>query len=238
MEKNKKEIFANVLNSAAKKSNKFELELSLTQINLNGGTQPRVKMNNNVIEEYAESISEGTVFPPITVFKDKHNIYWLADGFHRFYAYRKIGRKKIRVKVKIGEIRDAILFSVGANSDHGLRRTNEDKRKAVKTLLIDEEWQKMSTRELADKTAVSNAFISNLKNEMGIKTETIKGKDGKIYQNKIKYVPKIKYYRPKLNYELEKQVKLIVGVSHLKEEVLLNEAIEYIIKKYLHNVNN
>ena len=37
-----------------------------------------------------------------------------------------------------GSLRDAILFSVGANSEHGLRRTNEDKRKAVETMLTNE----------------------------------------------------------------------------------------------------
>ncbi len=33
--------------------------------------------------------------------------------------------------VRAGTLTDAQLFSYGANQDHGLRRTNEDKRKAV-----------------------------------------------------------------------------------------------------------
>lgn len=37
--------------------------------------------------------------------------------------------------------REAILFIVGANASHGLRRTNADKRRTVERLLADEEWR-------------------------------------------------------------------------------------------------
>ena len=38
-----------------------------------------------------------------------------------------------------GTQRDAILWSISANATHGLRRTNEDKRRAVTRLLQDPE---------------------------------------------------------------------------------------------------
>jgi hypothetical protein len=42
-------------------------------------------------------------------------------------------------EVRTGSRRDAVRYSVGANSVHGLRRTNEDKRREVQTLLADAE---------------------------------------------------------------------------------------------------
>jgi len=42
-----------------------------------------------------------------------------------------------------------------ANAAHGQRRTNADKRKAVMTLLEDEEWSGYSNEWLAEKAAVS-----------------------------------------------------------------------------------
>jgi len=55
---------------------------SLSQIRIDGGTQPRTELNEDVIAEYAELLADGVEFPVITVYFDGAN-YWLADGFHR-----------------------------------------------------------------------------------------------------------------------------------------------------------
>jgi hypothetical protein len=83
----------------------------------------------------------------------------LADGFHRFHACAKIGREHIEADVRQGTRRDAILHSVGANEEHGLRRTNDDKRRAVLTLLGDSEWSAWSDREIARHCRVGAPFV-------------------------------------------------------------------------------
>ena len=65
--------------------------------------------------------------------------------------------------VKQGTQRDAILFSVGANAVHGQRRTNSDKRRAVETLLRDEEWSKWSGREIARRCGVHHSYVAKLR---------------------------------------------------------------------------
>jgi hypothetical protein len=57
--------------------------------------------------------------------------YWLADGFHRVLAAKRIGRKNIEADVKGGTREDAAWTSCGSNRGHGLRRTHGDKRTAV-----------------------------------------------------------------------------------------------------------
>jgi hypothetical protein len=111
--------------------------LELKQVRIDGGTQPRVEINQDVVADYAEQLQNGAEFPPVTVFFDGV-VYWLADGFHRYHSHRQAGRDAINADVREGSLRDAILYSVGANSEHGLRRTNDDKRKAVETMLTNE----------------------------------------------------------------------------------------------------
>lgn len=76
-----------------------------------------------------------------------------------------------------GTQRDAIPYSVSANSKHGLRRTNADKRKAVLTLLNDEEWSEWSDREIARRCEVSNRVVSNYREESTVnRSQSGKGK--------------------------------------------------------------
>lgn len=142
--------------------NSVVASLKIAQIRTDGGTQPRAALNEAIVAEYAESLTDGAKMPPVIVYHDGVD-YWLADGFHRFHAHRKIDARDIETEVRQGTKRDAILHSVGANAAHGLRRTNEDKRKAVMTLLDDPEWAKWSDREVARQCGVSHPFVAALR---------------------------------------------------------------------------
>ena len=147
------------------------MKLKLKDIRLDGGTQPRQYINQDVVNEYAEEMLESDNFPPIVVFNDGAN-YWLADGFHRYHANKKAGFLEVECDVRNGVLRDAILFSVGANAVHGLRRSNEDKRKAVMTLLNDIEGSEWSDSEIARQCFVSVMTVSRVRKTMGLeKTE-------------------------------------------------------------------
>lgn len=136
--------------------------IPLAAIRVDGGTQSRALLHDGVIEEYAAAIADGASFPAVVIFYDGAD-HWLADGFHRVRAYEAAGRDMIPADIRQGTRRDAILYSVGANEAHGLRRTNEDKRRAVLTLLNDAEWSKWSDREIARRAAVSDRFVNNLR---------------------------------------------------------------------------
>jgi len=136
--------------------------LRVADIRIDGGTQSRAEFDDSVMTEYADAITAGATMPPITVFFDGSD-YWLADGFHRLLAYLHIGALGIEATVVSGSSRDAILFSVGANASHGMRRTNEDKHRAVSILLADSEWSTWSAREIAKRCCVSHDFVARLK---------------------------------------------------------------------------
>ena len=132
--------------------------LSLSEIRIDGGTQPRAEISVTTVRGYAELLSAHIVLPPPDVFFDGVT-YWLADGFHRFFAAKQIERTAITCTVHSGTKRDAVLFSVSANHSHGLQRTNEDKRKAVMTLLRDEEWSTWSNAEISRRCGVDSSTV-------------------------------------------------------------------------------
>jgi hypothetical protein len=135
-------------------------DIALASIRTDGHTQSRVAINEVAVNEYAETLTDGGHLPPVIVFKVGAD-YWLADGFHRLAAYRKSRRTAIPADVRTGTQRDAILYAVGANAKHGLRRTNEDKRNAVGILLADAEWSKLSNREIARLCSVDHVSVAN-----------------------------------------------------------------------------
>lgn len=137
--------------------------IRIDQIRMDGGTQSRAQINDDTVAEYAEAMADpNCVFPPAIVYYDGKD-YWLADGFHRVAAWSRVGRVEVPTEVRQGTRRDAILHSCAANSAHGLRRTNADKRRAVMTLLDDPEWARWSNREIARRCAVSEALVRDVR---------------------------------------------------------------------------
>jgi DNA modification methylase len=156
--------------------------LPFSSIRLDGGTQSRVQLNWLVIDEYAKAMMDGATFPPVVVFHDGQ-AYWLADGFHRVHACDKAGME-VSADVRQGTVRDAILYSVGANSTHGVRRSTEDKRAAVLKLLNDAEWALWSDREIARQCGVDGKTVAALRPKSGAEVPHLpkrKGADGKSY---------------------------------------------------------
>lgn len=140
--------------------------LAVADIRTDGGTQPRAGIDNSVVDDYADAMIDGAEFPAIIVYHDGA-AYWLADGFHRLAAWKIANPgRPIPADVRQGDRREAVLHSVGANADHGLRRTNEDKRRAVMRLLDDDEWGQWSDREIARRCHVSHNFVSTLRRSL------------------------------------------------------------------------
>lgn len=163
--------------------------LPVDKLRTDGGTQPRAGIDTGVVDDYAEQITgvNEWPFPPVVAYYDGDS-YWLADGFHRVAAARIFREREqldgftIPVEVHQGERRDAILYSVGANAQHGLRRSNEDKRRAVLRLLNDEEWQKWSDREIARRCHVSMSFVGKLR--LSLHSECSESDTERVYRTK------------------------------------------------------
>jgi hypothetical protein len=156
--------------------------LSIQEIVVKGEIQQRVDQNQECVNDYTEEIAKGTRFPALDVFFDGKE-HLLADGLHRLLAYKLAGVETVDVIVHDGDIWDAILYAAGANAEHGLRRTNADKRKAVTTILTGMKWQNWADGLIAEKCRVSQPFVSRIRAELTQKgfesSSTRVGKDGR-----------------------------------------------------------
>jgi ParB-like chromosome segregation protein Spo0J len=134
-------------------------------IRVDGGTQARAKgLDLDKVAEYAESYLAGVGLPAVVVYYDGED-YWCADGHHRVAAAIQAEMAEIDCDIHEGDRRDALRYALGANSAHGLARSNADKRNAVALALDDEEWASLSDREIARMCAVSHTMVANLRRE-------------------------------------------------------------------------
>jgi len=159
--------------------------MKLNQLTIDGGTQSRVKIIQEAVDEYAEALKGGARFPPVLVYYDGIK-YYLTDGFHRFFAHQKAGIRDIEVQIVNGTLRDAILRSFSVNSENGRHRSNEDKRNAVQAMLDDFEWQFWNNTEIAKACRVSETLVTSMRS--GIKPDVVKvNRNGKVFERKAKY---------------------------------------------------
>lgn len=219
--------------------------LSLDEITIDLEVQQRANgVDQALIEEYAERITEGDEFPPVRVF-DCRDGFLLSRGFHRYFAHKRTGVDKIKAEVIKGTRRDAIVDACGANAEHGARRTNADKRKAVATL--NDLYPKRSPNWIAERAKVSRQTVANYRDEVAKfatcqsggrsnsepvedtatdwidetvedKRETVTGKDGKQYPSRKSKLPPASPAYPtydKFNRLIQAFISLVDG---LREE--------------------
>lgn len=167
-------------------------QIRLEQIRIDGGTQPRAEIREDVVAEYAQAMQDGDEFPPILVVFDGVD-YWLADGFHRYHARRKVG-ETILAKVKSGTRQDArdLANSGVFNGTHGLRETSADKARRVANVLADHpDW---SDGAAADHCRVSRNFVATTRASCAPKQDAPRKvtvtRKGQTYEMEIK--PKAK----------------------------------------------
>lgn len=139
--------------------------IKLTDIVTDGDLQPRVKIEDDVIDEYSSAMQRGESFPPITVFSDGEK-NWLADGYHRYFAAKKAGLDCLGADFRAGTKTDALKFALSANATHGLKRSQADKKRVV--LVAIKEFGDLSNREIAKLVKVDDKTIGKYRERMAI----------------------------------------------------------------------
>lgn len=139
--------------------------IDLDDIVLDERCQLRRVLTQEAVDEYAELYTDETDLPPLEVV-DVDGDKLLIDGFHRLAAARQIGAGFVRVVVvEEADIDRAVWLAAAANQGHGVRRSNEDKRNAVRMALGSATGQEQSTRVLAEHLGVSHMLVSKMRKE-------------------------------------------------------------------------
>lgn len=134
----------------------------LERLTLDPKLQPRKDMDPDLISEYAERMQAGDQFPALVAYLDADGSghCWLAQGWHRYGAARQAQVEAHQVEVRLGTWRDALLDSLASNREHGLRRSNADKRRAVIAMLTDAEWARWSDHAIAEHLGVAHVTVA------------------------------------------------------------------------------
>lgn len=156
----------------------------LIDIEMDASIQCRAAIDTGTVNEYAERMTAADAFPPVDLFGAAGR-YWIGDGWHRIMAARQIGALSIDATTYNGGRREALKYALGANAQHGHRRTNADKRRCVEIALV--EFGTLSSRAIADMCGVSHHTVEAARPQVGkLPTSTKTGADGKQYPAKRK----------------------------------------------------
>lgn len=151
--------------------------LPIENIEATTATQVRTKLHKDVIDMYEQDIRSGAIMPPIHVFAENGSArHILADGFHRLVAHVNAEKDEIEVIVHEGGMHEALLYALGANTVHGLRRSNADKIHAVEMALKDPAISQRTQQEIADICRVHVETVRRIEQKQGVGREPAKGK--------------------------------------------------------------
>ena len=202
-------------------------ELKVSDIRIDGGTQIRKQLNSDKVNEYAEQMNDGIVFPPITVFFDGSS-YWLASGFHRLFAEKQRGTEVVKATVINGTVDEATWFALGDNK-HGLNMNAEDYRRSIEIALNHPKWSTYSNIQIANHVGVSATTVARVKKERNIKpAEKVKytdkhGNEATMDTSKIGKKPAKPEAEPEEEQDEydpaeEKMRELMDTITHLSDE--------------------
>lgn len=133
----------------------------LERLTLDPAIQPRWRLDERRVEEFAAAMADGIEFPPLVAFWDDTAL-WLSDGFHRYEGASLAELALFNVDVRLGTRRDAIRYAIEANSKHGLPLTQGDRQQAIQTLLqefYDCTPREMTQQEIAIAVGVGQATV-------------------------------------------------------------------------------
>lgn len=187
-------------------------KLSLSAITADSRVQPRAAgLDPVVVAEYAAHYGSGQAMEPGVVFKDRKT-YWLSEGFHRLEAAAQAGLKDLDFDVRAGGIIDAKLNAAASNAKHGLRRTPEDMRRAVRLCL--ESRSEWTSEQIASHCQVSRSLVDDVKvavaaGQHGTKAGEVKARGGKgrkpTYAERVERAAQVLTEEPQLTDEAAAQ---------------------------------
>ncbi|GIJ08913.1 ParB N-terminal domain-containing protein [Micromonospora andamanensis] len=125
------------------------------------------------IQTLAEASTE---LPPILVHRETMRV---VDGLHRVQVARLNGQQHIAVTFFTGEVREAFVRAVEANTSHGLPLTLEDRREAARRIIaLFPEW---SDRAVAEVTKLAPRTVGAIRSSTDpiAQSNTRIGRDGR-----------------------------------------------------------
>ena len=140
-------------------------EVHLVDITVDVAIQPRVGINQEVVDDYTAAYARGETLPPLELFEIEGELTLVA-GFHRYKAARQADLETLSCEVRVGTTQEASMHAIASNAKHGARMTRADKRKVIGTLLRDDQWATKSNSAIARFVGVDHKTVANVRKEL------------------------------------------------------------------------
>lgn len=140
-------------------------KLSLSSLTIDERLQLRERTDDSYVLELKEWLEEHPEkeLPRIVVYRDANKKLLLTKGFHRYSAYKKAGREKIPAFLYSGGFEEALVHALRSNAQHGMKRTREDKRKALGVAF--QKWPDIPAIEAAKICEVGRRLAEEVRKE-------------------------------------------------------------------------
>lgn len=140
------------------------LELKLSQIDPSPAFAVRAAPCEEDFAKYAEDMKAGDKFPPVKVYTGGQGHYLLGDGGTRYRACEIAGFEFIAAELHVCDSEDeaedeAAKCAAGSNENHGRRRSNEDRRAAVASIMKRAKYEESPDREIAKLCKVHHPLV-------------------------------------------------------------------------------
>jgi hypothetical protein len=128
------------------------------------------------VQELLDVLEADKRLPPVSAIREGADIH-VFDGAHRCEAFRRLGQR-IPVSICPGSLQDAELLAAASNQAHGLNRTNDDKRRAIReTLRLQPDW---SSRRVAKHVGVGHQLVEDVRGGQRAPGQRRQGRDGRV----------------------------------------------------------
>jgi len=132
--------------------------IPIKDICIDGKTQQR-PVDDKVVARYAAMKKDGSTFPPVDIITDGKSNF-LIDGFHRYFASIKLGKKYLEANITNGTQRDAIHASFSANKYNAVPRPDGTVKNILLVIWNDDKWNKVSVTDTAKHVGCTRAYVT------------------------------------------------------------------------------
>ncbi len=144
-------------------------KLVVADIEVDYSIQPRENgLNQDHVEELAEAYRAEADIPRPRVWKIGER-QKLSQGFHRLEGAKRAGLKDLECELITGSDAECAIDAAASNQDHGLKRTNADKRLAAKVALkAAPDW---SDSRIAETIGITDKTVASVRSSMSSTSE-------------------------------------------------------------------
>jgi ParB-like chromosome segregation protein Spo0J len=139
-----------------------DFEIELDKLEAPGATS-RARVETALVGSFADLMTMGVKLPPLEVYFDG-TTFWLADGFHRVAAARKLNRTTMPAMVMPGDKMRALLALLAANK---ASRSDDDKRHVAHLALTDPLLKTWNNQQLSEHIGVGQDLIQRVRRSVG-----------------------------------------------------------------------